>query len=124
MLRILLLAGALAVSGHAFAAKALPFDTDNDGTIDLNEAKAAASAAFDKLDVDHDGTLDKKELRGRISKKEWSVADPDNDGNVSKDEYLALTETLFKAADKDGEGTIDRKELHSAAGRKLEKLLK
>ena len=41
-------------------------DTDNDGTVDLEEAKKAASAAFDKLDRDHDGTLDRRELRGRL----------------------------------------------------------
>jgi hypothetical protein len=34
------------------------YDTDKDGTIDENEAKAAAGAAFDKLDTDKDGTLD------------------------------------------------------------------
>src|SRR5262245_24952768 len=32
-------------------------DTDNDGTVDLAEAKSAASKLFDKLDRDHDGTL-------------------------------------------------------------------
>ena len=42
------------------------FDTDNDGTVDLAEAKKAASALFDKLDRDHDGTLDKRELAGRF----------------------------------------------------------
>ena len=47
-------------------------DTDKDGTIDLNEAKTAAGAVFDKLDADHDGTLDKKELKGRIAKKDWA----------------------------------------------------
>jgi EF hand len=42
------------------------FDTDNDGTVDLNEAKKAASALFDKLDTDKDGILDSKELNGRL----------------------------------------------------------
>jgi hypothetical protein len=37
-------------------------DPDNDGTVDLAEAKSAASKLFDKLD--RDGTLDKRE-RGR-----------------------------------------------------------
>jgi hypothetical protein len=30
-------------------------DTDNDGTVDLEEAKKAASTLFNKLDRDHDG---------------------------------------------------------------------
>jgi hypothetical protein len=36
-------------------------DPDNDGTVDLAEAKSAASKLFDKLNRDHDGTLDKRE---------------------------------------------------------------
>src|SRR5262250_2144187 len=74
-------------------------DTDNDGTVDLAEAKSAASKLFDKLDRDHDGTLD-------------------------KNEFLALVEKRFKAADPDNDGTIDAKELKSAAGRSLAPLLK
>src|SRR5919197_1451533 len=38
-------------------------DPDNDGTVDLAEAKSAASKLFDKLDRDHDGTIDAKELK-------------------------------------------------------------
>ena len=38
-------------------------DPDHDGTVDLAEAKSAASKLFDKLDRDHDGTLDKRELQ-------------------------------------------------------------
>jgi len=33
-------------------------DTDKDGTLTLEEAKAGASETFDRLDKDHDGTLD------------------------------------------------------------------
>src|SRR5467141_3349227 len=75
-------------------------DADNDGTVDLVEAKSAASKLFDKLDRDHDGTLDRRELRGRLNAKDFAAADPDNDG------------------------TIDAKELKSAAGRSLVPLLK
>ena len=42
------------------------FDTDNDGTVDLAEAKKAASALFEKLDRDHDATLDQRELAGKL----------------------------------------------------------
>lgn len=99
-------------------------DTDNDGTVDLAEAKKAASALFDKLDPDKDGTLDKRELSRRLSAKELAAADPDHDGTLSKDEYLALVEQRFKAANPDNDGTLDAKELNSPAGRSLLRLLK
>src|SRR5262249_46240040 len=46
-------------------------DTDNDGTLDLAEAKKAASVLFDKLDKDHDGTLTKSEIGRRMSAKDF-----------------------------------------------------
>jgi hypothetical protein len=98
-------------------------DPDNDGTIDLAEAKSAASKVFDKLDRDHDGTLDKRELRGRVNAKDFAAADPDNDGTLDKNEFLALVEKRFKVANPDNDGTVDAKELKSAAGRSLARLL-
>jgi Ca2+-binding EF-hand superfamily protein len=108
----------------AFAASALKtLDPDKDGTVDLNEAKTAASALFDKLEKDKDGTLDRKELHGRIPEAEWVVADPDNDKTISKDEYLAYIEALFKKADTDNDGTLDAKELKTPASHALLRLL-
>jgi len=63
-------------------------DSDNDGTLDLNEAKQAASQLFDKRDTDKDGTVTAKELQGRLSKKDLAAGDPDKDGTLTKDEYL------------------------------------
>lgn len=100
------------------------FDTDNDGTVDLAEAKKAASALFDRLESDKDGTLDKRELARRLSAKELAAADPDHDGTLTKDEYLAVVEQRFSAADPDHDGTLDSKELNSTAGRALLRLLK
>jgi Ca2+-binding EF-hand superfamily protein len=100
------------------------FDTDNDGTVDLAEAKKAASAMFDKLERDKDGTLDKRELAGRLSAKELAAADPDHDGTLTKEEYLAVVEQRFKAADPDHDGTLDAKELNTPAGQALLRLLK
>jgi len=100
------------------------FDTDNDGTVDLAEAKKAAAALFDQLDRDKDGTLDRRELRGRLTPKEFAAADPDKDGTLTKDEYLAVVEQRFKAADPDNDGTLDAKELRSKAGRALVRLLR
>lgn len=113
---------ALAKSGRMNLIRML--DTDNDGTVDLAEAKKAASALFDRLERDKDGTLDKRELARRLSAKELAAADPDHDGTLTKDEYLAVVEQRFAAADPDHDGTLDAKELHSRAGRALLRLLK
>jgi len=115
------LAALLGVTAPALAATS--FDTDNDGTVDIDEAKKAASALFDKLDTDKDGTLDLKELKGRMTKKEFAAADPDKDGTLSKDEYLAVVEKRFKAADPDNDGTVSAAEFTTATGRSLRQLL-
>jgi hypothetical protein len=98
-------------------------DTNNDGTIDLEEANAAASAVFDKLDSDRDGTLSRAELRGRIPEQDWKIAYPDNGKTLSKDQYLKYVEFAFRA-DKDGDGTVDAKEARTHAGRVLLRLLR
>jgi Ca2+-binding EF-hand superfamily protein len=46
-----------------------PFDPDNDGTLDLNEAKTDASRLFERIDRDKDGTV-------------FTAADPKNDGTI------------------------------------------
>lgn len=98
-------------------------DPDNDGTVDLDEAKKAASALFDRLDRNKNGVLNKRELGGRVTPQEFAVADPDKDGTLSKSEYLTVVEKRFKATDPDNDGTIDQKELSSRAGRALLRLL-
>jgi Ca2+-binding EF-hand superfamily protein len=124
--RTLLLALALTSAfSPAFAASVFSgIDTDNDGTISLDEAKAAASKVFDQLDHDHDGTLNRAELRGRIPEQDWKIADPDNDKTLTKDEYLSYVEYAFKRADTNGEGTVDEKEARTHAGRVLLRLLR
>jgi Ca2+-binding EF-hand superfamily protein len=115
-------APALAVYRRASAIRMI--DTDNDGTIDLAEAKKAASSLFARLDRDHDGTLDKRELAGRLRAREFTAADTDHDGSLTLSEYLAVVEQRFNAANRDRDGTLDTKELNSSAGRALLRLLK
>jgi len=98
-------------------------DSDNDGTVDLDEAKKAGAASFDRLDRNHNGVLNKRELGGRVTTQEFAAADPDKDGTLSKSEYLSVVEKRFKAADPDSDGTLDEKELNSRAGRALFRLL-
>jgi Ca2+-binding EF-hand superfamily protein len=116
----------VAVPGFAWATSLSPiarFDTDHDGTVDLGEAKKAASELFDRLETDKDGTLDLKELKGRLSRKAFNAADPDHDNTLTKDEYLTLIERWFRAADRDHDGTLDAAELRTPAGRALLRLI-
>jgi hypothetical protein len=102
------------------AAELQKWDMNNDGTIDLAEAKKAASDKFDSLDTDHDGTLDRKELTRKTT---FAKADSDKDGTVDKNEYLALVEARFNAADTDHDGSISQSELNTRAGKALARLL-
>jgi Ca2+-binding EF-hand superfamily protein len=115
------------IATSAFAKKrqspVAQFDTDHDGTVDLAEAKKAAGDVFDKLDTDKDGTIDIKELKGRLSRNDFTSADPDKDKTLSKDEYLAVVEQRFKAADADNDGTISAAEFRTRAGRALLRLM-
>jgi molecular chaperone DnaK (HSP70) len=99
------------------------FDTDKDGTVDIDEAKKAASDLFDKLDTDKEGTLSIKELRGRLSSKDFAGADPDGDKTLTEDEYLAVVEKRFKTADTDNDGTVSAEEFRTPAGQALAQLL-
>ena len=119
-------AGALAATDPTPADKSAvlsAIDTDNDGTVTLDEAKAAATKKFDKLDTDKEGTLDASELTGLMSKKALAAADADKDATLDKAEYLALVAKLFKNADTDKDATLEPAELNSEAGRDLVALL-
>ena len=118
-----LCAAAAPVIANAKTSRVAQFDTDNDGTVDLAEAKKAAGATFDRLDTDKDGTLTLKELQGRLSRKEFAAGDPDHDKTLSKDEYLAVVEQRFKAADPDNDGTISEAEFNTRTGQALRRLL-
>ena len=73
-------------------------DTDKDGTVSMDEVKAArmhakqsmhekGEAAFKKADADNDGTLDKTEAKAmpRVAKN-FDAIDADKDGTVSMEE--------------------------------------
>jgi Ca2+-binding EF-hand superfamily protein len=99
-------------------------DRDNDGTIDLDEAKQAAGLLFEHLDRRHTGKLSRGQLGlRRVSLAEFSWADRDHDGTLDKDEYLALVERQFNAADTDHDGTVSRAEFVSRSGLPLRRLL-
>jgi Ca2+-binding EF-hand superfamily protein len=105
-------AGATLLSFGALAAEPMAgLDPDHDGTISLDEARAAGTRAFERLDTDRDAQLDPGELKGHMTPAALQKADPDHDKMLSKDEYLTLVEQRFKAADTDHDGLIDAAEL-------------
>jgi Ca2+-binding EF-hand superfamily protein len=119
----LALAGVMALPATSALAKATgpvaALDTDNDGTVDLNEVNKSATELFTRLKKDSDGTVDFKEMKGRVSKQGFKTADPDNDGTLSKDEFLVMVAAMFKDADPDSDGTLDAKEIASKKGKAL-----
>src|SRR4029434_1590707 len=100
------LAITLIATAPAWSQSALKMlDPDNDGTVDLAEAKSAAAKAFDKLDRDHDGPPARRERGARINTKDFVAADPDKDGTLDKNEFSAVVEKRFTAANPDNDGT-------------------
>jgi hypothetical protein len=131
LLALGLIAGSAFIGGTLVAAPAQSeraaikaLDTDNDGTLDVDEVSKGAEAVFDRLQKDQDETLDRKELGSRLGAKEFAAADPDKDGTLTKEEYVALVRKLFKQADVGGDGKLEAKELRSKAGRALLRLVR
>ena len=99
-------------------------DPDNDGTVDLTEAKTAAGKLFDKLDRDHDSTLDRRELRGRLNARDFAAAIPTTTELWTRMNFLRSSKSASRLPIPTMDGTIDAKEFRSAAGRSLVRLLK
>jgi Ca2+-binding EF-hand superfamily protein len=115
--------GAMQTQAAPLPASLATLDPDNDGTVSLAEAKAAAVKKFEAIDTDHEGTVSAEEAKDAIMQSAFSKADPDKDGTIDKAEWAALVEQHFKAADPDHDGTLDAKELESPEGKQLLKML-
>src|SRR3954463_800372 len=101
-------------------------DTDGDGSLTRDEAKALPRVAkhFDEIDTDKDGKVSLKELQGSMKKvrkemheravQRFKSADKDNDGTLTKDEAKAMPRVAknFDAIDADKDGTVSEREIH------------
>lgn len=116
-------------------------DTDNDGTIDWEEAHDAFIKHFEQMDTNQDGVLSADEIKGCCMEgkrcmdskhytedkackrhgaahdkgsREFEAADKDKDGTLDRKEAKKLPRVSknFDAIDTDRDGTIDRDEVH------------
>jgi hypothetical protein len=122
-----IIADASPISAQTSGADAIKtLDTDNDGTVDLAECKAAGAATFARLDADGSATLDQQELGDRavVGIIEGPIRRMFFETRPSKDDFLRMLTKQFDLADyPDHEGKLDAKELDSPEGQKLLKLL-
>ncbi|HEX7955179.1 MAG TPA: EF-hand domain-containing protein [Burkholderiales bacterium] len=101
-------------------------DTDHDGTLTKDEAKAMPRVAknFDTIDGDKDGTVSLQEIRASMKQahkamheralERFKSADKDNDGTLTRDEAKAMPRVAknFDAIDADKDGTVSEQEIH------------
>ena len=116
-------------AGHAggkFEAAFKKADTDNDGSLTRDEAKAMPRVAknFDAMDTDNDGTVSANEIRASMKEsrkamhdhgaERFKSADKDSDGTLTKAEAEVMPRVTknFDAIDTDKDGTVDEKEIH------------
>ncbi|MCX7628196.1 MAG: EF-hand domain-containing protein [Methylophilaceae bacterium] len=119
----------------------MPADTDNDGTVDWEEAHNAFVKHFDEMDINQDGVLSADEMKdcccmhgkhckdskckdGKCKRNKaahergdraFAAADKDKDGTLDRQEAKKLPRVYknFDAIDVDKDGTVDREEVHN-----------
>ncbi|MEM6856940.1 MAG: hypothetical protein AAF559_03640 [Pseudomonadota bacterium] len=102
-------------------------DTDGDGVITLDEAKAKSAERFAKMDANADGSLSREDREARAANR-LAGSDTDQDGEISPQEMTAAREkreaeraerraemqtTLFERLDSDGSGGLSQAELEA-----------
>lgn len=115
-------AGWAAASVSALAADCGPLkavDPDNDGKLELAEAKKAASEAWKKVSAAKNKAED---FEARLGSKE--LAEGTGGTGIMEKEYVEIATTMFRGADADKDGSVDCKELEADIGQSLLKLLK
>lgn len=106
------------------ASATMPADTDNDGTVDWEEAHDAFVKHFDEMDANQDGVLDANETKGCCCMQGKHCKDGGEhkckDGKCKRHNAAHdKGSKAFDAADKDHDGTLDKKE-----ARKLKNVFK
>jgi Ca2+-binding EF-hand superfamily protein len=104
-------------------------DKDNDGSLDREEAKALPRVAknFDRIDADKSATVTLDEIRASAHEAvqkmkaehqaRFAAADKDHDGTLDREEAKALPRVAkhFDAIDADQSGTVSEEEIRKHA---------
>jgi|GEM_PF-771300 len=114
-------------------------DTNNDGVLTREEARAAHSAQFASIDRDRDGFLTREEMqahratqvrearirvRSKVQERHTSMLDANNDGNISRAEWNSAPQRIeeqrnkmrqerFAALDTNNDGQLSRAEMET-----------
>ena len=109
-------------------------DTDHDGALSVEEARAAAPAAFRAIDRDGNGIVDADEVSANIvaeagpsivipavtltsvTKGTLGLWDGNHDGKVTEQEYSNAAVAMLLLADSDGDRRVTREELRRFRG--------
>ncbi len=98
-------------------------DTDNDGRVTTDDAKAFAAARFARMDTNADGTVTRDERRAMRQNRRaerFARMDTDGDGKISQADMQAAATARaarrFARLDKDGDGFVSLAEIEQMRG--------
>jgi len=144
---------ALALAGNAYAQRHDKWfnpDSNGDGVVTRDEAKAQASAMFARMDANHDGKLDQVDReahRQQMRTMMFDRLDANHDGSISRDEFMAFQgpgqdshgmrgpmamgdhkgmrghrDMMMKRADTNNDGVISKDEFLAAADKRFDSI--
>ena len=97
------------------------FDSNQDGTVTIEELNEASKKRFQKMDADNNGVVTQDEFRAYVSQRKqerqqqhFSLVDSDSNGQISKEEYLLYqqqrAEKRFQDMDTNNDGVVNNSE--------------
>ncbi len=84
-------------------------DTDKDGKITAEEARAASPKMIERVDTNADGVITPDE-----APRMFERIDADGDGKITSEELGAISASRIMRADADGDGAVTREEAKAA----------
>ncbi len=90
-------------------------DSNKDGRVTLDEARAAQRRMLERFDADRDGKLGFAEIEAMPERMAGRIdrLDADGDREVTSAEMDAAAEARFRRRDKDGDGVLSGEELRT-----------